>query len=230
MKTRRIATIVAACTLVFAACGDDDSGDDDAGGGDETTTSSLDTTETEDSESDSEDAAEGSEPSESEETTGSGGGSGSNGGDEQAYADALAASLLASQEDSPLQVTEDQAQCFGDDAARIIGGDRLTQLGPADEVAQDTDPDFVSLGLSADEADEVASALIDCTPGFVQAVRDSFTEQTAADPEITECVNGIFDSDGEEIVRDAFAAGIVGEDADAVFIDAFAPCGPEAAS
>lgn len=71
--------------------------------------------------------------------------------------------------------------CLGADAAEVVGVDRLRAIGAPAVVAGAVGQDLSALGLTPEEAAELAQLTFDCVPGRVDAVRARYVEGVEGD-------------------------------------------------
>ena len=141
------------------------------------------------------------------------------------YADALAAAILADDDDDALETTEDEAQCIGDATAPIIGLDALEEVGTPEDVEELAEDDLEDFDLSDGQAIDVASVTFDCVDSMVQQlIEDIGTGSDEAD----ECLADVL---GKEDLVPLLAVGLQGDDVteeDAVAItETVAQCAPD---
>jgi hypothetical protein len=126
---------------------------------------------------------------------GGGGDGGEVSEDAQPYVDAFVESA-AEAEDDELQMSPEQAECFGGRFVEIVGVDRLEEAGVTPEdVGDDSDMDFSTLDLTEDEGGEIYDAFGDCDID----IRAEFLRSLGADDDIAEedreCIAEAFDDD-----------------------------------
>lgn len=122
------------------------------------------------------------------------------------YADALAAAILADDDDNSLETTEDEAQCIGDATAPIIGLERLEETGTPEEVEELAEDDLEDFDLSDAQSIDVASATFDCVDSMVdQLIEDLETGSDEAD----ECLADALD---ESDLVPLLAKSLLGEE------------------
>jgi hypothetical protein len=129
----------------------------------------------------------------------------------QPYVDAFVDSAANAEEDE-LQLSSEQAECFGTRFVEIVGVDRLEDAGVTpDDFGDDSDMDFSELGLTEDEGGEIYDAFGECDVD----IRQEFLASLGADEELSdedrECVADAFD---EDLLRRILVTTFVeGEDA-----------------
>ena len=131
--------------------------------------------------------------------------------DEQPYVDAFVASASDADEDE-LQLSGEQAECFGARFVDIVGVDRLEEAGVTPEdFGDDSSLDFSEIGLSEDEGEDIYDSFEECDVD----IRAEFLNSLDADGSLTEedreCVEDAFD---EDLIRRMLVTTFVqGEDA-----------------
>jgi hypothetical protein len=122
----------------------------------------------------------------------------SGGGDvseeEQPYVDAFVEDAADADEED-LQISPEQAECFGARFVSIVGVDRLEEAGVTpEEFGGESDLDFSTLGLSEDEGGEIYDAFADCDVDIRAELLRSMGADDMAE-EDRECMADAFDDD-----------------------------------
>lgn len=117
---------------------------------------------------------------------------GSSGDDLDAYADALAAGVQADDSDGSVEVSDDEADCIGSAAAKVIGLDALKEIGTPDEVTEASTEDLSAFSLSDGAALDIATQYVGCIPNIVEQFADMVSE---GDDDVAECLNEDIDTD-----------------------------------
>jgi hypothetical protein len=113
----------------------------------------------------------------------------------QPYVDAFVEDAADADEDD-LQISPEQAECFGARFVEIVGVDRLEEAGVTpDDFGGESDLDFSEIGLTEDEGGEIYDAFGACDVD----IRAEFISSLGADDELSEedreCVAEAFDDD-----------------------------------
>lgn len=136
--------------------------------------------------------------------------------DLQDYSDALATSFREDPENAELGLSDDEIQCFTDDAVEVIGLERMQSRGTPEELVESTQTDLTALELDETERQEIAASLFQCTDGLVERLQEQLVAETGLQGEQADCVAGLFT---EELLIDVFAASLSGDTGDEVFSD-----------
>jgi hypothetical protein len=133
-------------------------------------------------------------------------------GDEEAQArEALSTSLLESNADGTLEVSEGEADCVADGMVAEIGVDKLIEYGILTEELETGDESLASQQLEQDDADTAADVFVGCVD--VQAVlSDSIAQGMGGslEPEQVTCLEERLT---DEVVREFLATVLAGDQA-----------------
>ncbi len=132
------------------------------------------------------------------------------------YADALASTFTADDVADGFQFTDESAGCVATRAVRVVGIDRLEQVGDPGAVVDATAADLSVFDLDQSELDQISAAFLDCIDGAEQILRDAFLGGVQLEGDQATCVADLVDRD---LLIRILSAGIGGQSPEQALAD-----------